>query len=167
MFSAKLDGLDGLNKRIQNATKVVKDDISDEMSAAVLNIQLDAKRMAPKNLGTLAQSIQVNIQQPLDKSVFSMASYAPYVEFGTGGKVSIPPGWEDEASQFQGKGRGTMKEFILALKDWCIRKGIDPKFAYPMAIKILRNGVRPQPFFVPAYEKEKPKLMQRIKALLK
>lgn len=167
MFNAKLDGLDGLNKRILSAQKVVQDDISDEMSASVLNIQLDAKRMAPKNLGTLSQSLQIDISQPLSKSVFSTSSYAPYVEFGTGGRVSIPQGWEDEAAQFKGKGSGTMKEFIQALKDWCIRKGIDPKAAYPMAVSILRKGVRPQPFFVPAYEKEKPKLLQRIKALLK
>ena len=167
MFNSKLDGLDGLMKRIEKIDKVVQQDISDEMSASVLTMQRQAKQMAPKNLGTLAQSIQINIDQPLSKTVFSNATYAPYVEFGTGGKVSIPQGWEDEAAQFRGKGNGTMKEFIQALKDWCLRKGIDPAAAYPMAISILKNGVRPQPFFVPAYENERPKLLKRIKDLLK
>jgi len=166
MFNAKLDGLDGLNKRILSDQKVVQDDISDEMNASVLNMQLDAKRMAPKNLGTLSQSLQIDISQPLSKSVFATASYAPYVEFGTGGQVSIPPGWESEAAAAQGKG-GKFKDMLLAIRDWCLRKGIDPKAAYPIAVSILRKGIRPQPFFVPAYEAERPKLIQRIKNLLK
>ena len=35
---------------------------------------------------------------------FSNAPYAAYVEFGTGGTVSIPKGFEEMASKFKGKG---------------------------------------------------------------
>jgi HK97 gp10 family phage protein len=131
-----------------------------------LTIQRDAARRAPRNLGKLAQSIQIDNTQSLSKTVFATASYAPYVEFGTGGQVSIPPGWDSEAAAAQGKG-GKFKDMLLAIRDWCLRKGIDPKAAYPISVKILQYGMRPQPFFVPAYEAERPKLIQRIKNLLK
>ena len=36
------------------------------------------------------------------------------------------------------------------------------KLAYAIAISILRNGIRPQPFLIPAYEMEKPKLFNRL-----
>jgi HK97 gp10 family phage protein len=166
MFSAKLDGLDGLTNRFAKLEKVLQDDISDEMSASVLTMQREAKRMAPKNLGKLAQSIQTDISAKFSKNMTANVSYAPYIEFGTGGQVSIPPGWESEAAAARGKG-GTFKDMLLAIKDWCIRKGIDSKAAYPIALSILRKGIRPQPFFVPAYEAERPKLLQRIKNLLK
>ena len=35
---------------------------------------------------------------------FANAPYAAYVEFGTGGTVSIPKGFEEMASKFKGKG---------------------------------------------------------------
>jgi len=166
MFSGKIDGLDGLANRFAKLEKVLQQEVSDEMSASALTIQRDAARRAPRNLGKLAQSIQIDNTQALSKTVFATASYAPYVEFGTGGQVSIPPGWESEAAAAQGKG-GKFKDMLLAIRDWCLRKGIDPKAAYPIAVSILRKGIRPQPFFVPAYEAERPKLIQRIKNLLK
>ncbi|MVM34396.1 hypothetical protein GO755_30470 [Spirosoma sp. HMF4905] len=38
------------------------------------------------------------------KITFSVP-YAPFVEFGTGGLVSIPEGWEELAGQFKGAGK--------------------------------------------------------------
>jgi hypothetical protein len=54
---------------------------------------------------------------------------------------------------------------------WVKRKGIgngknDKGVAYVIARSILQKGLRPQPFLIPAYEQEKPKLIQRLKKLL-
>jgi hypothetical protein len=38
--------------------------------------------------------------------------------------------------------------------------------AYVIARSILQKGLRPQPFLIPAYEQEKPKLIKRLKELL-
>jgi hypothetical protein len=54
---------------------------------------------------------------------------------------------------------------------WVKRKGIgdgknDRGLAYVIARSILQKGMRPQPFLIPSYETEKPKLIQRLKKLL-
>jgi hypothetical protein len=39
--------------------------------------------------------------------------------------------------------------------------------AYAIAISILRKGLRPQPFLIPAFEAEKPKLISKIQNVIK
>ena len=162
-----ISGIKELQNAIKGLDKKATQGLSDELSAAALNIQRDAKRNAPGNFGKLRQSIGIDIGNTLYKSTFSTASYAPYMEFGTGGKVSIPPGFENMAALYKGGKGGTFKEFLLALTLWCKRKGIDTKAAYIIALSILRNGVKPRPFMIPAYEKEKPRLLKRLKELFK
>jgi hypothetical protein len=36
-----------------------------------------------------------------------------------------------------------------------------------IALSILRKGLRPQPFLIPAFEQEKPKLKLRIEKIIK
>ena len=73
--------------------------------------ELEAKQKAPKDLGGLGQSIAYESTKNgygarLSANVF----YAPYQEFGTGGKVNIPKGFEDMAKKFQtGNGKISMK----------------------------------------------------------
>jgi hypothetical protein len=66
-----------------------------------------AKTKAPKLTGKLRNSGTVD--HTLDNSKISFGGdaeigYAAYLEFGTGGNVSIPAGFEDLAIQFKGKG---------------------------------------------------------------
>jgi HK97 gp10 family phage protein len=156
--------------KLQSFDKKVQQDVKDEVNASALNIQSGAKRLAPVNLGQLRNSIYLK-EQKVDKgfvfTVGSSASYAPYVEFGTGGKVSIPAGFEELASGFKGKKAGTFKDMVEALTLWVRRKGIgggnDKSIAYAIAISILKKGMRPQPFLIPSFETEKPKMINNIK----
>lgn len=82
--------------------------LSNELGKTGLEIVRLAKRSAPVDNGALKQSISA---QRSGKSINVVASahYAPYVEFGTGGRVDltdmtqlgIPPSY---AAQFKGKG---------------------------------------------------------------
>ena len=104
-------------------------------------------------------------------SIGTNVKYAPYIEFGTGGKVNIPAGFSSYASQFKGKKGGKFKEMVLAIMEWVQKKGIasgkqSKSVAYAIAISILRKGLRPQPFLIPAFEAEKPKLKNKIKEIL-
>lgn len=70
------------------------------------NISGNAKQKAPVDLGQLRQSIG-NTTATIAKNtslIFASAPYAAYVEFGTGGKVSVPKGFEDIAIKYKGKG---------------------------------------------------------------
>jgi hypothetical protein len=62
-----------------------------------------AKTKAPKLTGKLRNSGIVEHTLDNTKITFN-ADYAPYLEFGTGGNVSIPAGFEELAIQFKGKG---------------------------------------------------------------
>jgi hypothetical protein len=46
---------------------------------------------------------------------------------------------------------------------WCKRKGIDEKAAYPIARKIIINGIKQRPFLYPSVIKNTPILIQDIK----
>ena len=156
--------------------KKVQAEIKDEVGASALKIQSDAKKLAPVNLGTLRNTIYL-VEQSVSQTKFmfsvgASAKYAPFIEFGTGGKVSIPTGYESYASQFKGKTGGTFKEMVLALTEWVQKKGIasgkqSKSAAYMIALSILRKGLRPQPFLIPAFEQERPKLKSRILNIIK
>jgi HK97 gp10 family phage protein len=169
-FTFDITNISEVLGKLQSFDKKVQQDVKDEVNASALNIQSGAKRLAPVNLGQLRNSIYLK-EQKVDKgfvfTVGSNASYAPYVEFGTGGKVSIPAGFEELASGFKGKKAGTFKDMVEALTLWVRRKGIgggnDKSIAYAIAISILKKGMRPQPFLIPSFETEKPKMINNIK----
>ena len=182
-FSLDISGVPQLKQAIGKIQNNLTQGVTDELKASVMNIARDAKRRAPKNLGTLAQGIGF-AGTGLTWDAFATASYAAYMEFGTGGKVKIPAGFEQYAAQFKGNKGGTFKEMVLAIAQWVKRKGItgtysvktqrrtgnkatretqDMQAAWAIAISIIKKGIKPQPFMIPAYETEKPKLMARLK----
>jgi hypothetical protein len=79
-------------------------------------VERDAKDNAPVKTGRLKSSIRTNYS----KSNFwvenwTNVEYAPFVEFGTGTKVSIPAGYQEFAAQFR-RGPGVnrvAKPFII------------------------------------------------------
>jgi HK97 gp10 family phage protein len=173
-FTFDIGNLSEVLKRFDTLDSKIQQEVKDEISASALNIQSGAKRLAPVNFGQLRNSIYLKEQKVQKGVVFTVgarASYAPYIEFGTGGKVSIPAGFENLASGFKGKKAGTFKDMVEALTLWVKRKGIgggkDKSIAYAIAISILRKGIRPQPFLIPAFETEKPKLIKNILNVLK
>jgi len=134
-FVVRLDGL----KDIQNALKSIdvklREKVGDEINASALTIQNSAKRLAPVDLGYLRNNIALVPIGDLTFAVESKAKYAAYIEFGTGGLVSVPEGYEELATIFKGRGIRTI-------------------------------NIRPQPYLIPSYEIEKPKLIKRLKLLL-
>lgn len=169
-FVVNLSGMDKIQKALQNIDKNLKVEVSNEINASALKIQSSAKRLAPVNFGQLRNGIALTKDNDLTFTVESKASYSPYVEFGTGGQVSVPADFDAYAQQFKGGKGGKFKDMIEALMLWVKRKGIsgknDKSTAYLIARSILRKGLRPQPFLIPSYQEEKPKLIQRLKKLL-
>ena len=166
-FALDISGVKQIQKAIEQMDKRSVEVLSKELSASAQTIRSTAIRNAPGNFGKLRQSINADITKDLFKSVFCKVNYAPYVEFGTKGNARIPAGYEAFAAQYKGKGGGTIMEMVKALTLWVKRKGIDPKLTFVIVRAILRNGIKPQPFFIPAFEAEKPKLLSRLKKLFK
>ena len=134
-FGINLTGI----KEVENALKVMdkhlRQDVGDEINSSALKIMSDAKRLAPVDLGFLRGQISIEPVNDLTFEVEAKAKYSAYIEFGTGGEVRIPAGYEDLAILFKGRGVRTV-------------------------------NIRPQPFLIPSFETEKPKLIDRLKKLL-
>jgi HK97 gp10 family phage protein len=170
-FTVNLNGLKDIQDALKNIDVKLKQDVGDEINASALKILTDAKRLAPVNFGQLRNQIALEPINNLTYAVEAKASYSAYVEFGTGKQVSVPADFKSYAAEFQGKKGGKFKDFVDALTLWVKRKGIgdgknDRGLAYVIARSILQKGMRPQPFLIPSYETEKPKLIQRLKKLL-
>jgi HK97 gp10 family phage protein len=170
-FAVSLSGMKELEGKLDNLTIALKQGVSDEINASALKIQSDAKKLSPVNFGQLRNSIALTKDSELTYTVSANASYSAYVEFGTGPQVNVPADFKSYAQQFKGKSGGSFKDMVEALTLWVKAKGIgngknQKGLAYIIALSILRKGLRPQPFLIPAYEQEKPKLIQNINNLL-
>jgi hypothetical protein len=99
-------GLRSQGKKLMTFTKT-------QVEIVGRNVVLEARKdgVVPKDLGGLGQSI---LYEPIDNGFGAKISanvlYAPYQEFGTGGKVDIPKGFEELAKPFHvGNGKMSMK----------------------------------------------------------
>lgn len=104
-LSFDLSGMDAFKKAIARKERDLVQGVDDELTASALDINKEQKRRVPRGVtGRLAAGIGFDVKTPLVKSNFSEVEYGPYMEFGTGGLVDVPPGLEDIAVQFKGKG---------------------------------------------------------------
>lgn len=144
-------GLGELIKSIDLADEQLVRRIDMEMQASCLQIERDAKRMAPYNVGRLSQLIKATKKGVLNYEIVSAANYSSYMEFGTKSYVMVPAGWDEFAVQYEGvsidSGGVTLKQ---AIYEWARQKGIDEKWWYWIYKKIMLMGVKPHPFFIPA-----------------
>jgi HK97 gp10 family phage protein len=103
-ITANISGLKELEKKLSKLGKEVEEGTANEINASALTIQRNAKRNVVVDNGFLRNSIALEPISKLTYSVEAKAKYAPYVEFGTGGLVEIPNGYQEFAALFKGRG---------------------------------------------------------------
>ncbi|MGN6436873.1 MAG: hypothetical protein ACTHMM_10085 [Agriterribacter sp.] len=163
--TVKVEGLSRVLKDLQNKAKEVQQEVALELDASALKMAEDAQTQAPTDMGVLKQGISHRKIDELNYEVVSQVSYSPFIEFGTKSKVKIPSGLQDVAAQFRGaKSEGDAKKMIY---DWCKRKGIEEEAWYPIYRSVMVNGIAPKPFFFKQLAEERPKLIERLKKILK
>jgi Bacteriophage HK97-gp10, putative tail-component len=184
-FEMKLDGMNALLDKYRAMKPKLVKDLTNILNESRLNIETKAKQNAPRDVGSLALSINGDVEIQGENLVMYVGTpfrYGAYIEFGTGGKVDTR-GYDEYASTFQGKTSGTMAEFIQALMKWVQRKGIvgtysiktqkrtgkksiqqdeNKKAAWLIAMSILRKGLRAHPWLFPAVESEMPNLNKNL-----
>ena len=117
---------------------------AQRLSVAVTNTTADgivsnAKQKVVVDLGQLRQSIgKTNASIGNNRSfIFASAPYAAYVEFGTGGTVSVPKGFEGIAIKFKGKG---IKQINLRPRPFLIPSYLIGLASYgPKLVKTLES----------------------------
>ena len=167
MGSVMIKGLASTIAELRAYGKDIDKIINAETQAIAFQIEADAKKLAPKNFGKLAQSISHAKVKPALYKVTVNELYGAYMEFGTGSKVNVPAEFADMAATFKGKKQGTFKQGLEAIKVWCKSKGIPEEVAYPIFAKILGAGINPQPFLYPAWVKGKKDYQNNLERLLK
>jgi HK97 gp10 family phage protein len=137
-FSINVLGLDNLLKRMEAVSTETREKVYAEVEGAAYNIVENAARRVPKDMGQLSNAITVH---PIDEKTFEVVAqkfYAPYVEFGTGAKAANYLASQDEELK-----------------------------AYAMQFYVNGQGrMTPRPFFFPAFEQEKKKMIENIKAII-
>ena len=134
-ISFKIEGLDALIKRLGKLSPEIAKEVAMEVNASALSIQSKARRDVIVDNGILRNSIQLKEVNKGDKIIYTVGSalkYAPYVEFGTGGTVNVPAGYEDFAIQFKGKG---IRKINLKPRPYLIP-------AFESEIPILRKNIQ-------------------------
>jgi len=132
--------LKGINQVIANLKKYGKEaekDIEDATEMAARNIELYAKSTVVANFGKLGQSIKSVKQNDLNWNIEAggtVAPYAAYVEFGTGGLVQVPNELKEQAWLFKGKG---IKEVNLRARPYLYPALLRGRKEYLTALKKL------------------------------
>lgn len=99
-----IKGLKQVLKNLDKFGKEAKKEIDIVTFATAKDIELDAKNLAPVDLGKLRQNILVEKVEESDYKVVSLMKYSAFVEFGTGKNVSVPDELRELAVLFKGKG---------------------------------------------------------------
>lgn len=174
MITIKATNIDQLAKRIKAIGKDIEQKVQLEMNAFADDVATDAKNLVASNSsdeGNLLRSIHP-IYMDLSVAVAASATYAAYIEFGTrkfaaAHVASLPKTWQELASKSKGSAGGNFRDLLMAITAWCKRKGIDEKAAYPIARKIVIDGIRARPFLYPSFDRNYPLLIKRLQKILK
>ena len=183
MSGLRIEGLERLSRKLKELPKEATDVVLDALSAGAEQIRADAQAKAPVGVsGGLSRDIITNQlkdgRQGVSVSVNS--AYGGYVEFGTGKKVNkgLIAKYPAQAQAVKNlPSTGTFKQFVESLSEWVRRKGItgnargkqndsDRQIAYGLAFHIIRNGIKSQPYFFPAWEQNEKRILNNAKKAL-
>lgn len=192
MIKISLGSFAKVSADLDKTVAKMKADVKEALVDFGTKVEAQAKRDAPADEGKIRNSINsVFNAQKMEVSITVAADYAAYMEFGTrkfAAKyvATLPTDWKAYAATFKGKGGGNMDQFIQAIMAWVRRKGIgadltksgnisnsassldkQQQAAYWIALNILQNGVKPQPFLYPAIRDNTPELIKDFEKIFK
>ena len=182
MFKVKVSGFGDVKAQFLSASKDVSEVVDQEIESMAKEWVAGAKRDAPGDQGTLRNSISY-LKTDTGVEIVSNVFYSPFMEFGTKGKYQAIPGTEAIAAQFKGFKGGDFAQMLKFIKAWVKRKGIgaevtksgnpsksqnslasQDRVAWVIAMSILKNGIKPHPFFFKQQEVVWPEMVRRVKA---
>lgn len=188
MFNVTVKGLEGFRRDIVTAAKQVREIVSANVQEAAAEFAAGASRDVPIDQANLKRSISYYMENDLSAVIVAQSFYAAFIEFGTKGKYTPIPGTEAIASAFKGYRGGDFQQMLRMIAMWAGRKGITGRYsvktrrrlgskgqkqaedlaaAWPIAMSILKNGIKPHPFFFKQMEVVWPKMVSNIERALK
>lgn len=142
-YNFKIEGIKELERDMERAGKNIKPLMRKAMTASTATIKRTAKEGVPVFMGSTKRAIFDKVTSSVSSSVKGI------VGVGTGAPYAI----------FVEKGRRAGKRPPIApIKKWARIKLGNEGAAFAIASKIGRKGTKPQPFMLPALEKNKEKV---------
>lgn len=124
-MAIEVEGLEKLIELVEDLADV--DRIKMAMGRACLLVEAAAKKNAPKDNGTLRNSIESKVDvdgKDVIGTIFTPLEYAPYVEYGTGlfaeggGRKDVPWSYQDDKGEWHStKGQHPQPFMRPALND--------------------------------------------------
>lgn len=168
-------GLEKVIGKLNSLPKDIQRDVDNVLAEGANDVVNLSRQLTPVDEGRLRNGTTAAKLGEAAYEISNNVFYAPYIEFGTGKKVQVPPGYESIAAEAKNlPKRGNFKDFVRNIYAWMLRKGILNKTqsagkrvdnmsaAYYLARRILANGIKPQPFFFKAWEAYKPKILADV-----
>lgn len=187
-FKLQVQGLVQLEKRLSAVPGKVKKEVGGEIMDGARRINAKQVRLAPTDEGGIKQSTTIKKVNELETELVSPKHYTPFMEFGTKRRARVPAELQEYAKQFNVKGPSIgFEAFFQIILDWVHRKGIAGRFnikskrrlgsknqqlqedfevAWPIALSILKKGVKPHPFFFQPFIEERESIVNNIKRVL-
>ena len=188
-MAVTIQGLDRLTKRLKELPDAATRVVVAELQAGAIDIRNDAVAKVPVFDGFLKNSIAAN-NSLRGAEVVVNANYGGYVEFGTGPRAmrGVSSRWSKIAMELKGrKSTGSLDDFIRKMTEWVRKKKLagrysvktrkrvgnkgdrqneDLRLAKFIVYKILKNGMYPQPYFFPAFERNERKILDNCRKAL-
>jgi hypothetical protein len=192
----KVNGLKEIQVQIKTYTKELEKRADEIIEDNVRQMVQRAKRDAPKDFGTLQNSITAKKISPSNWAMVAQAAHAVYIEFGTKGRYRPIPGVDPKEFKAPGD-KNTGKGFYDSILDWVKRNGIagtystgylryekgskkkgrrlgssldkqleDEQAAFAIYLSIMRHGIKPHPFFFKQQEEQEKKLYKDLQDLI-
>jgi hypothetical protein len=173
---------------VEKQTDKVLQRVEEEIRDTADEIVFRAKNRAPVNESALVNSISNKALSPYQYEIVAGTKYAGFMEFGTRTLVDIPPGAEEIAAEVRKIKGGTIAEMEKSIRRWVRLKGIVGTFSvstkrrtrrnkaeearedsavFLIMRKILKVGVKPQPFFYPSIKEGTKDFGKRIAQILR
>jgi len=173
MLKIEVKGFNAILKKFDTLSNESQQLVQSALNAWADDTAKDAKLLAPSNFSGLRLSINPEYYVG-SAAVVASAKYAAYVEFGTRKFAasyvsSLPADWQAYANTFKGPATngGNLKQMWKSFKIWGEKKGLTPTQTYFAYKKVLRDGIRPQPFLYPSVNKNLPQLIEDLKDIFK
>lgn len=165
---AKVTGGDQFRRDLKRLEKETEGGVIRALEVAALEMLNAADPLIPVDQGQVRQQTGFRVDKTALKAfLYSNAPHAPFVEFGTGSKVKVPPELAELASQYKGQKSGSFEDLLRSIQAWCSRKGIDIKAAYPIALSIAKYGISGHGFMYTGLQKGKSVFTRQIAKLVK
>ena len=150
--------LQKLRKELNSKSELLDNNLFDALN----QFSLVFSGLANSNLGKKNFSLTGKVRPFLSKKNLQGGAqidetYSAFLEFGTRSLVKVPSEFKSIASEFKGIKVKSGVSFKDAIENWIVKKlgkteEEAKKISFPIMMKILKVGTRPQPFMYPAFK---------------